>query len=164
METVMNRYKTEVKWSIIFVVVMLLWMVFERLIGLHDEHIASHAIYTNIFAIFAIAVYVFALRDKKKTHYGGEMTWNQGFMTGLIITIIVTLLTPLVQWVTHTIITPDFFENIRAYSVEQGMMTQEEADGYFSLSGYIVQSMIGALGMGIITSGIVAFFTRTKRS
>ncbi|HMB41178.1 MAG TPA: DUF4199 domain-containing protein [Balneolaceae bacterium] len=160
----MNRYKTEVKWSIIFVVVMLLWMGFERLIGLHDEHIANHAIYTNFFAIFAIAVYVFALRDKKKTHYGGEMTWNQGFMTGLIITIIVALLTPLVQWITHTIITPDFFENIRAYSVEQGMMTQEEAEGYFSLSGYIVQSMIGALGMGIITSAIVAFFTRTKRT
>ena len=145
-------------------VVMLLWMGFERLIGLHDEHIANHAIYTNFFAIFAIAVYVFALRDKKKTHYGGEMTWNQGFMTGLIITIIVALLTPLVQWITHTIITPDFFENIRAYSVEQGMMTQEEAEGYFSLSGYIVQSMIGALGMGIITSAIVAFFTRTKRT
>jgi len=74
------------------------------------------------------------------------------------------LLTPLVQWITHTIITPDFFENIRAYSVEQGMMTQEEAEGYFSLSGYIVQSMIGALGMGIITSAIVAFFTRTKNT
>jgi len=160
----MNRYKTEVKWSIIFVVVMLLWMGFERLVGLHNEHIANHAVYTNFFAIFAIAVYVFALRDKKKIHFGGEMTWNQGFITGLIITIIVTLLTPIVQWITHTVITPDFFENIRAYSIEQGMMTQEEASGYFSLSAYIVQSMIGALGMGIITSAIVAYFTRTRRT
>ena len=160
----MNRYKTEVKWSIIFVVVMLLWMGFERLVGLHNEHIANHAVYTNFFAIFAIAMYVFALRDKKKIHFGGEMTWNQGFTTGLIITIIVTLLTPIVQWITHTVITPDFFENIRAYSIEQGMMTQEEASGYFSLSAYIVQSMIGALGMGIITSAIVANFTRTRRT
>jgi len=160
----MNRYKTEVKWSIIFVIVMLLWMGFERLIGLHDEHIANHAIYTNFFAIFAVAVYVFALRDKKKSHYGGKMTWNQGFTTALIITIIITLLTPLVQWITHTIITPDFFENIRAYSVEQGLMTQDEAAGYFTLSAYIVQSIIGALGMGIITSAIVAFFIRTKNS
>lgn len=139
-------------------------MGFERLIGLHDEHIANHAIYTNFFAIFAVAVYVFALRDKKKSPYGGTMTWNQGFTTGFIITIIVTLLTPLVQWVTHTIITPDFFENIRAYSVEQGLMTQDEAAEYFNLSAYIVQSMIGALGMGIITSAIVAFFIRTKDS
>jgi hypothetical protein len=92
------------------------------------------------------------------------MTWNQGFTTGLIITIIVTLLTPLVQWVTHTIISPDFFEYIRAYSVEQGLMRQDEAVGYFNLSAYIVQSMIGALGMGIITSAIVAFFIRTKDS
>jgi hypothetical protein len=49
---------------------MLLWMGVERLIGLHDEHIASHAIYTNFFAIFAIAIYVFALRDKKKSPFG----------------------------------------------------------------------------------------------
>lgn len=68
-------------------------------------------------------------------------------MTGLIIAIIVILLTPLVQWITHTMITPDFFENIRAFSVEQGLMTQDEAAGYFSLSAYIVQSMIGALAM-----------------
>lgn len=160
----MNRYKTELKWSAIFVIVMLIWVGFERLIGLHDEYIASHAVYTNFFAIFAIAVYVFALLDKRKFGYGGKMTWNQGFTTGLIITIIVTLLTPLTQWITHTLITPDFFENLRAYSVEQGLMTQEEAAGYFSLSGYIVQSMIGAFGMGIITSAVVAYFTRTKRT
>jgi len=92
------------------------------------------------------------------------MTWNQGFMTGLIITIIVTLLSPLTQWITHTVITPDFFENIRAYSVQEGLMSSEEAADYFSLSGYIVQSMIGALGMGIITSAVVSFFTRSKNS
>jgi len=50
----MNRYKTEVKWSIIFVVVMLLWMGFERLTGLHDEYIAKHAVYTNFFAICTV--------------------------------------------------------------------------------------------------------------
>jgi hypothetical protein len=162
MEPVMNRFKTELKWSIIFVAVMLLWMVFERLMGWHSEHIADHAVYTNIFAVFAIGIYVFALLDKKKTDYSGVMSWKQGFMTGMIITVIVTLLSPLTQWVTHTIITPEFFENIRAYSVQEGMMSEDEAAGYFSLSGYIVQSMIGALVMGVVTSAIVALFTRSR--
>lgn len=160
----MNRYKTEIKWSIIFVVVMLLWMGFERLVGLHGEHIANHATYTNFFAIFAIGIYVFALMDKKKTAYNGVMTWKQGFMSGLIITIIVTILSPLTQWIIHTVITPDFFENIRAYSVQEGLMSTDEAAEYFSLTGYMVQSMIGALIMGILTSAVVAFFTRTRKS
>jgi hypothetical protein len=158
----MNRYKTELKWSIIFVIVMLLWMGFERLMGWHGESIANHAVYTNFFAIFAIAIYVFALLDKKKTAFDGNMNWKQGFIAGLIITIIVTLLSPLTQWITHTVITPDFFENIRAHSVQEGMMTQQEAAEYFSLSGYIIQSMVGAFLMGIITSAIVALFTRKK--
>jgi len=58
------------------------------------------------------------------------------------------LLTPLAQWITHTLITSDFFENILAYSIEQGLMTQEEAAGYFSLFGYIVQSVIETFGDG----------------
>jgi hypothetical protein len=164
MEIVMNRYKTEFKWSAIFIITMLLWMVFELLMGWHGEHIADHAVYTNFFAIFAIAIYVLALRDKRKTDYNGVMTWKQGFIAGMIITIVVTLLSPLTQWITHTIITPDFFENIRAYSVQEGMMNAEEAANYFSLSGYVVQSMIGALIMGLITSAVVAIFTRNRKS
>lgn len=160
----MNRYKTELKWSAIFVVVMLLWMGFERLMGWHGENIENHAVYTNFFAIFAIGIYVLALLDKRKTAYDGFMTWKQGFIAGLIITIIVTLLSPLTQWITHTVITPDFFENIRAHSVQEGLMTQEEAADYFSLSGYIIQSMIGAFVMGIITSAVVAIFTRSKNA
>ncbi len=50
---------------------------------------------TNFFAIIAIAVYVFALLDKRKRDFGGRMTWIQGFVSGVIISIIVALLSPL---------------------------------------------------------------------
>ena len=76
----MNKYKVEIKWAIIFFVVSLLWMVFERAVGLHDEHIDKHMIYTNFFAIPAILVFVMALLDKRKTSYGGKMTYKQGLM------------------------------------------------------------------------------------
>jgi len=48
----MDRYKIELKWSVIFVVLMLLWMVIERLTGLHDEHIASHAVYLLLLFMY----------------------------------------------------------------------------------------------------------------
>jgi hypothetical protein len=106
---------------------MLLWMVMERIVGLHDVHIDKHPIYTNFVAIPAIIVYVLALLDKRKNFYDGKMTYMQGFISGIIISIIVTIFSPLTQYITSTIITPDYFANVINYSVSQGMMTQTEA-------------------------------------
>ena len=91
------------------------------------------------------------------------MTYKQGFISGLIITIIVSLLAPLTQWITSTIITPEYFPNVIAHSVETGYHSSlEEAEAYFNLKNYMVQSVIGALVMGIITTAVVALFVRSK--
>jgi hypothetical protein len=158
----MSKYKIEIKWAVIFVFVIMLWMVFEKLIGLHSTHIDKHAIYTNFFAIPAIIIYVFALLNKRKNYFNGIITWKQGFIAGLIITLIVTVLTPLTQLIISNIITPEYFPNIIEYSVGEGMMTREEAEKYFSLGSYIMQGLIGTFIMGIITSAIVAFFIKKK--
>lgn len=156
----MEKYRTEIKWGIIFTAVMLLWMVFERMMGWHGERIDQHAIMTSIFAIFAIAIYVFALRDKRKNDLGGLMSWKKGFQSGLIITLVVVLLSPLTQWIIHTVISPDFFQNMVEYSVESGIMERQEAEAYFNLRSYLVQSAVGALGLGVVTSAVVAVFTK----
>lgn len=158
----MKNIKIELKWALIFIVVQLLWMVGEKAVGLHDTHIDQHATYTMLFAIPAIAMYVFALLDKRKNFYQGAMTYMQGLKTGIIITVIVTLLTPLAQYIISTVITPDFFANAIAFTVESGQMTQEEAEAYFSLSAYLWQAVFGALILGVVTSAVVAIFTRKK--
>jgi hypothetical protein len=137
----MQRYKTELKWAAIFVAMMLLWMCLERLGGFHDERIALHPYVTNFIAIPA-------------------MSYGQGFLSGALITLFVTIATPLTQYVTSTIITPHFFENAIRFAVENGKMTQEAAEEYFSLRNYLVQATIGAPIMGLITSAIVALFAR----
>lgn len=158
----MKNYKTEIKWAFIFAGATLAWMLLERLAGLHSTHIDKHMIYTNFFAIPAIAIYVIALLDKRKNDYGGTMTYKQGFISGLIITAFVTILSPLTQYIISTVITPDYFPNIIEYSVSEEMMTREEAEAYFSLGSYIQQSLIAAPVMGIVTTAIVAFFTRKQ--
>jgi hypothetical protein len=60
----MKNSRIEIKWAVIFAIVGLLWMFGEKLAGLHDEHINKHPSYSFLFAIPAIAVYVFALLDK----------------------------------------------------------------------------------------------------
>lgn len=159
----MNKIRIEIKWALIFVAVFLLWMFLEKLVGLHSTHIDKHMYLTNLYAIPAIIIYVLAIKDKKKKYCHGQMTFRQGFIAGLIITVIVTLFSPLTQWVTSTIITPEYFPNVIAYSVETGYYKSlEEAEAYFNLNNYMVQSTIGAFAMGVVTSAIVAFFVRTK--
>ena len=159
----MEKYKIEIKWALIFIVSFLVWMTFEKVIGLHDKHIDKHQFVTMIFAIIAIALYVLALLDKRKNFYGGVMNYKQGFMAGLIMTIIVTIFSPLNQWIVSNIITPDYFNNVIQYSVEQGYYaTVEAAEAQFNFKSYVIQSTISALVMGIITTAIVAIFTRKK--
>lgn len=146
----MKNLKIEIKWAIIFSVIGLLWMLLEKLVGLHSTHIDKHMYLTNLFAIPAIIVMVLALKDKKKDFYAGQMNYKQGLISGTILSVFIALLSPLTQWITSTIITPEYFPNVIAYSVETGYYKSiEEAEAYFNLKNYIVQSTIGALLMGI---------------
>lgn len=146
----------------IFIGMGLLWMVLERAMGLHDERIEMHQWATNLILIPAVAVYVLGLREKKRIDYNGAMTYKQGFLAGIGITIVVTLLTPLSQLITSLVITPQYFENMIAYSVREGLATQAEAEDYFNVTSYLVQSTLFAPVAGIVTSAIVAFFVRSK--
>lgn len=107
----MNKYSIEIKWGILFAIMMIVWMVLEKIAGLHGEHIDKHPIYTNLIAVPVILIFVLALRDKKKNSFGGSMTFQQGFVTGLFITIVVAILSPVVQLVFSNLISPEYFEN-----------------------------------------------------
>ena len=156
----MQNVKTEIKWAVIFFMATLLWMLFERLVGLHDRYIEHHAVYTNFFAIIAIGVYVLALLNKRRQFYHGHMNYWQGVQSGLWLTFFIVLLVPLAQYLTHTLITPDYFTNVSELAVQSKQMTAPEARAYFSLPHYIQLSMIMAAVMGVMTTLIVAVFTR----
>ena len=156
------KYKIEIRWAFIFIVMALVWMVFEKSMGWHGENIAQHETHTNWFAIPAIMIYVFALLDKKKNFYYGNMSWKQGFVSGLIISVIVALFSPLSQIITHQLISPEYFPNAIAYAVKSEKATLIEAQSFFSLGNYILISVIGALMMGVLTSAIVALIVKSK--
>lgn len=157
-----KKYGIELKWGVLFTVMMLLWLLLEKGLGWHDEFIGKHALYTNFVALPAIAFYVVALIDKRKNYYNGTMSYLQGFLSGVIISLVVMILSPLSQVITFMFITPDYFEHIIQYTVEQNHMTLEQAENYFNLSNYIRQSTLFAPLMGIATSAIVAVFVKRK--
>lgn len=159
----MRNFYIETKWAILFTIMGLIWMFLEKISGLHSTYIHLHLYLTNLYAIPAIIMMVLALKDKKKNFYGGQMNYKQGFISGLILSIGIALLAPVSQWIISTIITPEYFSNVISYSVETGYYkTIEEAQGYFNVENYILQSTIAALLMGIITTAIAMIFIRTK--
>lgn len=93
----MKNIKIEIKWAIIFSLIVLLWMLLEKLSGLHSTYIDYHLYLTNLFAIPAIWVMVLALKDKKKNYYSGQMSYKQGLIFGIILSLIIALLSPLTQ-------------------------------------------------------------------
>lgn len=158
-------WKHELKWTGISITVLLLWMIGERVTGLHDQNIHLHMYLTMVYLIPAIFVYVMAMRSIKKHKYNGQMTYGMGLKSGLIITAFLTVTSPLTQWIISYVITPDYFENVIAYSLEVGYhKDRAAAEAQFNFQNYALQSTISAAVMGVVSFSIIAFFVRTKKT
>ncbi|MGV8815921.1 MAG: DUF4199 domain-containing protein [Gelidibacter sp.] len=161
----MGNIKIELKWAIIFSVVGLLWMVLEKLCGLHGKYLDYQLYLTNLFAIPAIWMMVLALKEKKKMAYNGQMNYKQGLISGIIISAIIALLSPFTQWITSFVITPEYFPNVIRRSVELGYYTStEEAQANFNYKNYAIQGAIFSFIMGVVTTAIAMIFIRTKKN
>ncbi len=161
----MNKIKIEIKWALIFSILTIAWILIERIAGLHSDNIHLHPYITNVFAVPAIIVMVLALKDKKKNFYKGNMTYMQGLISGVILSVFIAILSPLNQWISTQVISPDFFKNMIEFSTELGYYkTQEEAEAYFNYENYAIQSAIGAFVMGVITTAVAMILLQTKNT
>lgn len=159
----MKSMQIEIKWAVIFAVMTLGWMLLEKLSGLHGKYIDYHLYLTNLFAIPAIIVMIMALKNKKTTFYGGRISYKQGLISGIILSVFIALLSPLTQWITSYVITPEYFSNMINRSVELGhYQTAAEAKANFNYRNYAIQGLIGALVMGIATTAVAMIFIRTN--
>jgi hypothetical protein len=161
----MESLKIEIKWALIFSLMVLLWMVLEKISGLHDTYIDYHFYLTHLFAIPAIWVMVLALKDKKKHYFAGTISYKQGLISGITLSLFIALISPLTQWIISYIITPEYFQNVIKRSVEIGYYAStEEAEAQFNYPTYALQGAIWALIMGVITTAIAMLFIRSKNT
>ena len=106
---------------------------------------------------------VLALKEKKEKFYNGKITYKQGLISGIILSLLIALMSPITQWITTYIITPEYFPNVIKRSVEIGYYkTTAEAQANFNYKNYAIQGAIATLIMGIITTAIVMIFLRAK--
>lgn len=159
----MKKFSIEIKWALLHIAMYLVWMILERALGFHDEYLEKQPIVTMFVLVPSILFYVFALIEKRKKFYGGYMSYKQGFISGVVLSAIITLFTPLLQVIISLVITPDYFNKVIDYVVTHGMFTKEQAEAQFNLNNYIIQSTIWAMLFGVVITAIVAIFT-TKRN
>lgn len=158
----MKQFSIEIKWGIIFVFTGILWAILEKYLGYHDELVAKQFLFSLGFVPFAFLIYFFGLKEKKQKFYTNSINWKQSFVSGILISVVVALFSPLSQYIVLDIISPNYLENMSALAIKNNRMTENDASAYFNLKSYMIQSVYFALSTGVVTAAIVALFIRTK--
>jgi len=92
------------------------------------------------------------------------MAYKKGLISGIILSAFIALLSPLTQWITSYVITPEYFPNVIKRSVELGYYkTAAEAEANFNFKNYAINSTIFAFVFGVVTTAIAMIFIRTKK-
>ena len=159
----MKKFKIEFKWAIIMSIMFLAWMTLEKQLGFHDEKIKWQMFFTMLIVFPNLILYYIAINDKKKNFYRGEINWKQGFISGVVISFIYIIFSPIIQFITHEFITPNYFDKLITLSVESKRLSLEEAKNYFNLTSYIWQNISGGLSSGIVIGAIIAYILKSKK-
>ena len=159
----MKNLQTEIKWAFIFSMASLLWIAGEQIVGFHDKHIDKQLFVSYFFSIPTVILYIVAIHDKKTVFYKGQISWQQGMVSGVYLSFAIAVLSVLVQIVAFKIISPLFFDNMIKYMVTTKTMTNVAAADYFNLMSYCKQAVFGSLSVGVVLSAIVAYFVQTNK-
>jgi len=159
----MKNFTLEFKWASISTLIAVVWMYFEKTLGYHDTKIGAQLLFTNLFLLLQIPIYVFAMREKKRIIFNNNISWRQSFFSGLILTLLIVMFYPLVQGITYTQLSPEFFHNMINYVVSKNAMDLEAAKLYFTFNNYLSQAAFNNLSVGVVISAAVSYFIQTKK-
>ena len=143
------------KWGAIYTGMTIGWAVLGKATGMHDARIRYNLAFNSAVLLPSLAVYALAIREMNAAV---PMTYGERLLSGLVLTVFVTVLGPLNPVISMVFVSPRFFENATRYSIESGMMTDEEALQKFNLTTFIVRGFIGGPIFGFVLSLIAALF------
>lgn len=158
----MKKFSIEFKWAAIATLAALIWMFIGKVAGLHTEKVRFEVLHEMLFSFLLFIFYWLGIRQKKKEYYNGIITWQQAFLTGLVMCVMISLFYPIVQFLTFNQISPDFLETLQQVLIKDGKMSLEEAQKNASLDLFIRNGVMNNLSFGIIFTTAIAYFFKTK--
>lgn len=164
--------KTELKWGLITGLGVAAWIIAEYFLGFHSE-LMEIGKFTGYFAIIIpLLTYYFGLREKRDKVLGGKISFARAFGSGLLMSLITSIILTIFMFVYVEFINPDWFESGVAYEMrrleeagysgqEIGMQLSDFAYLY-STPTQLVVTFFGTLIQGILISLAMAFTIKKK--
>lgn len=157
----MNKFRIEFRWAIYYTFLSILWFQLEKSLGFHDQNIDNQPYITNLFYVIIFIIYIFALIDKKKNYFKGVMTWQQGLISGVVLSVLAMILSPFAIYFKLKYINPNFFEQMIKASISRGIKL-ENAEALFNMKSYITLGVVDCLSFGIIFAALASAITKSK--
>src|SRR5699024_547461 len=91
----------------------------------------------------------------------GVMNWKQGFVSGAMLSVLIAIISPLVQFFIYHYISPDYFQNMIDYQPKNGMPLSGAKELY-SMKFFMIQAVFTDLSFWITFSAIIAFILQKQ--
>lgn len=158
----MKNFRIEFRWALIISLFTVIWYYFEKWLGFHHEYIGKEDLFNLLIYIPIAFLYYLEMRDKRKFYYKGYISWQQATLTGGILSALIAVISPLVQYIFKEYISPEFFQTAINHAVEAGRMKRSGAQSLFNYKTFIIQAVFDTLAYGVVISALVALIVKRE--
>ncbi|MBZ9777693.1 DUF4199 domain-containing protein [Psychroflexus sp. CAK8W] len=158
----MKKFEIELKWASAFTAISIAWVYFEKYLGYHGENVSSQPIFSFWLMVPQALIYIIAIRQKRERYYGGEITWQKAFISGVVLSAIIAGLSPAAVYLMTEFISPEFMSNIVEVRAEQGV-PREGLEQIYNLNTMLRDAVFNNLATGVFFSAIIALFLKNKK-
>jgi hypothetical protein len=158
----MKKFEIELKWASAFTAISIAWVYFEKYLGYHDTNVSSQPIFSFWLMVPQALIYIVAIRQKRERYYGGEITWQKAFISGVVLSAIIAGLSPAAVYLMTEFISPEFMSNIVEVRAEQGL-PREGLEQIYNLNTMLRDAIFNNLATGVFFSAIIALFLKNKK-
>ena len=166
------RFKAEIKFALVAVLIIAGWTLLAWQLGWHDKDFthAQHGKQVSAVA-FALSIWL-AVRDRRDRRQGGFLTFGEGFQTGMIVSAIAAFLNGAFIAFYSRVLNPGWLQRAwewqKAGLVAAGKTEQEQgrpnaiANSSGELIFQLVLEPIGTIIMGMLLTTAIAAVLRRK--
>jgi hypothetical protein len=156
--------KNELVAGILIAMGTFVWICLEYISGLQDTYIDYHMYVTNLSFVIPVIGINWALKKRFHSFAPGTFQIKDGLISGVIVSVTAAFLIIPMLLSFFTYINPDFFDSMISESVKHAILNGEntiravqDAQEYFNLNSYLMQTFTGMLIFGLLVSLMVSY-------
>lgn len=97
---------------------MFFWLLLEFFLGFHTKYIDYLPFVTWLFVVIPAVGINWALKAKRDRYYHGQITIFQALKTGIIITLVMAIVGPLMQFLYIILVNPMYYDTMTSHAKE----------------------------------------------